>query len=235
MVEVPPSPHRTPLAAIIIDDCGNNDIPIPTLLSAPAPITLAILPHLAFSRQIAIAAHERGKGVMLHFPMEPVSNVNPGPGTLRLKMSDAEKLQIIKDNLSSVPDIQGVNNHEGSLLTTDPHTMTMVLEAVKACGLFFIDSVTTPDSCLPDVARQVRLPFARRDVFLDDDPSIEAVKEQMRLLIRVALLHGQAIGIGHARMNTATAFVEMIPAFEEAGVKLVLARDLTRVPGMLRP
>lgn len=216
-------------AAIIIDDCGNNNVPTEMFVNAPAPVTLSILPYLAFSKSIAHAATEKGKGVMLHFPMEASGGQDPGPGTLRVAMSDEQKMKIIHDNLESVPDLQGVNNHEGSLATTDPHSMDMVLRAVRQKGLFFVDSVTTPDSCLPDIAEQVGVPFAKRDLFLDNVDEIEAIKEQMRNLIREALAHGHAIGIGHARTTTATAFLEMIPAFEEAGVRLVLVRELTQV------
>jgi polysaccharide deacetylase 2 family uncharacterized protein YibQ len=233
----PPRPSAIPdaRAAIIIDDCGNNNTPTEAFLDAPAPVTLSILPHLAFSRQIARAAHEHGKGVMLHFPMEASGGQNPGPGTVRVAMSDDEKKKLIADNLGSVPDLQGVNNHEGSKATTDVHTMDLVLGAVRERGLFWVDSYTTADSCAYDVAGRLGLHFARRDVFLDNVDEIEAIKTQIRQLIREARAHGQAIGIGHARTTTATAFVEMIPAFEEAGVKLVLVKDLTAIPPPPKP
>lgn len=228
----PPQPSAVPdaRAAIIIDDCGNNNTPIQAFLDAPAPLTLAILPHLAFSRQIARAAREHDKGVMLHFPMEACSGMDPGPGTIRVAMTDEQKQKVIEDNLASLPDLDGVNNHEGSKATADAHTMSMVLKAVRAQGVFWIDSYTTPDSCAYEVASRLGLPFARRDVFLDNVDEIEPIKEQLRRLIDEARTRGRAIGIGHARVNTATAVVEMIPAFEEAGVKLVLVRDLTSVP-----
>lgn len=215
---------------MIIDDCGNNNATTQTFLDAPAPVTLAVLPHLTFSRQIAREARNRGKGVMLHFPMEANGPLNPGPGTLRVAMNARQKQDIIDQNLAAIPDLDGVNNHEGSKATTDAETMQMVLSAVRQRKLFWIDSATTPDSKACEVATKLGLRFGRRDVFLDNEDDIEAVKENFRLLIAQARSHGEAIGIGHARVNTATAFVEMIPAFEEAGVKLVLVRELTRIP-----
>lgn len=221
-------PHAR--AAVIIDDCGNNNATTQTFLDAPAAVTLAILPHLTFSRQIAREAHDRGKGVMLHFPMEANGPQNPGPGTLRVAMSARVKQETIDQNLAAVPDLEGVNNHEGSKATTDPETMHMVLGAVRQRKLFWIDSATTPDSKAYEVAAKLGLRFGRRDVFLDNNDNIEAIKENFRLLIAEARNRGEAIGIGHARVNTATAFIEMLPAFEEAGVKLVPVGDLTRIP-----
>lgn len=226
-VQAPPTDAR---AAVIIDDCGNNNATTRAFVEAPAPVTLAILPHLTFSRQIAREARAHQKGVMLHFPMEASGGQNPGPGTLRIAMSEAQKQRTIEENLDAVPELEGVNNHEGSLATTDPATMTLVLAAVRKRGLFWVDSYTTPDSCAPDVASSLRLPFAQRDIFLDNEDDLETIKENFRRLIHEASTRGTAVGIGHARANTATAFTEMIPAFEEAGVRLVLVRELTRVP-----
>ena len=220
--------HAAPRAAVIIDDCGNNNASTRAFVEAPAPVTLAVLPHLAFSRQIAQEAKAHAKGVMLHFPMEATGDHDPGPGTLRVAMTETQKKKIIAQNLDALPVLDGVNNHEGSKATSDPETMRLLLRSVRDRGLFWVDSYTTPTSCAREVASSLRVSFARRDVFLDNVDDIEAVKENLRLLIREALEHGEAVGIGHARTTTATAFVEMIPAFEEAGVRLVLVRDLVR-------
>ncbi len=218
-------PEVSPRVAIVIDDCGNSLSAVEGFIYSPSPITLSILPHLAFSVDIARAASAAGKGVMLHFPLEPIGNLNPGPGTVRVDMSDEQMQAQIKSNLASVPCLQGVNNHEGSKATADARTMRNVLKAVHDHGLFFIDSFTAPNSVAFETAQHMQVPCARRDVFLDNDENIDAIKEQMRLLIREARLKGEALGIGHARPAMQTAFVEMLPAFEESGVQLVTAGD----------
>lgn len=225
----PPPPRRAARAAIIIDDCGNNWTHAEGFVRAPAPITLAILPHLPYTRQIAREANGAGKGVMLHFPMQAVGPINPGPGTLREGMSDAETQSLIRENLEAVPYLQGVNNHEGSRITADEHALAMVMKAVQERGLFYVDSMTTADSRGSAVAARLGLRFAERDVFLDNVDDVDAIKAQIRVLIEEARERGTALGIGHARPNTLNAFLEMIPAFAESDVTLVLASDLVTV------
>jgi polysaccharide deacetylase 2 family uncharacterized protein YibQ len=228
-VAMRPAPAASaPRAAIIIDDCGNNWRFVEGFVNAPVPLTLAVLPHLMYSRQIANEAHKAGKGVILHFPMEAVGGQNPGPGTLSVAMNDAQMRDTIERNLASVPHLEGVNNHEGSQATADERVMTAVLGAVKTRGLYFVDSYTTFNSRADVVARRLGLPFARRDVFLDNEDDVEAIKTQLRVLINEAETRGSTIGIGHAKSAMLTALMEMLPAFEEAGVRLVLARELVR-------
>jgi uncharacterized protein len=218
--------HYRARAALIIDDCGNNWRHAEGFVHAPLPLTLAVLPHLPYSVYIANEAHAAGKGVMLHFPMEASGPTDPGPGTLRLAMSPAERSRIIASNLEAVPHLEGVNNHEGSKVTADEPTMLEVLTAVKQRNLFFVDSLTSPRSCVALAAGRVGLRFSRRDVFIDNQDEVEAIKDQLRELIEDSLDRGEAIGIGHARPGTLTAILEMAPAFEESGIKLILARDL---------
>ena len=222
------SPNDAPRVAIIIDDCGNSLEAVRPFLQAACPVTLAILPNLPFSTDIARAAHAAHKGVMLHFPMETVSTRSPLPGTLRVDMTDDQIHDIIRTHFAAVPFLEGVNNHEGSRATADPRLMQTFLKAVSARGLYFVDSFTAPDSCAYATARRMGMRCARRDVFLDNDDHVDAIKEQIRVLMRQAREHGEAVGIGHARPSTATAVVEMVPAFEEASIRLVSARTLAR-------
>src|SRR5690606_41144538 len=56
---------------------------------------------------------------------------------------------------SDLPHVSGVNNHMGSKATADPRVVSDVLRAVKEAGLFFLDSRTTADSVVAQVAREL--------------------------------------------------------------------------------
>lgn len=229
----PPSPtvpasSVQPRVAIIIDDCGASIDTVRPFLDASSAVTLAILPHLARSQEIARAAAAAHKGIMLHFPMQTITGKDPGLGTLRVDMTDEQVLDVIRRNLAAVPGVEGVNNHEGSKATADPRVMQVFLKAIRERGLYFVDSFTAPDSCAYQVASRFAMPCGRRDVFLDNDEDIDSIKDQFRLLIREAQQRGSAIGIGHARPNTAIAYVEMLPAFHEARIRLVSAREIVQ-------
>lgn len=152
----PPRPGGVPLpdispkssrVSIVIDDFGPDIGIARQFVSLPFPVTLSVLPHQAHSREIAELAHQAGREVILHLPMEPLdSRQNPGRGALMLSMSGDEIRRNIKAALDASPFFDGVSNHMGSRMTRDAQTMKTVLLDLKARNLFFIDSMTTNES-----------------------------------------------------------------------------------------
>lgn len=222
----PPEPEKPPgpRVAIVIDDLGGNPRAARELLAIAQPLTFAVLPKLAHSRETAEGAAEAGKEVLLHLPMEPLDypEKNPGPGALLSTMSPERMLAVLEEDLREVPHSVGVNNHMGSLLTEDEEVMRLVLTFVKERDLFFLDSYTTPRSVVERVAHQLKLPTASRHVFLDHVPDdAEYVAGQLEKLASTARRHGAAIGIGHPRPATISALKEHLPALAEDGVEVV--------------
>ncbi len=76
---------------------------------------------------------------------------------------------------------------------------------VKGKGLFFVDSLTTSRSKAYETARNLNMPAASRNVFLDNFLEESAILHQLSLLERSALKHGHSIGIGHPFPETAKA------------------------------
>src|SRR4029077_6658280 len=71
--------------------------------------------------------------------------------------------------LSSVPYAVGVNNHQGSLATSNPALMAELMPLLRERPLFFIDSRTTAATVAFDAAEHDGVPCAYRNVpFLDD-------------------------------------------------------------------
>lgn len=213
--------------AIIVDDCGQWLGIEREFIALPVPLTLSVLPDVRYTRLVSDEAAAAGKGVMLHLPMEPYSEVNPGPGKITTEMSDAQIATQVAADLADVPLAAGVNNHEGSKATADPRVMRDVASAIAKHGdLFFIDSMTTPNSVAEQAARAAGVPAASRDVFLDDRADVAYTESQLVQAAAIARLHGGAIAIGHPRGTTLAALRAMIPTLEARGVRFVLVRDL---------
>ncbi len=213
-----------PRVAIVIDDLGGDLEDVRALLELPQPLTFAVLPKLAYSRETAEAASRAGKDVLLHLPMEPMDYPakNPGPGALLRSMSAEAMKAVLAEDLEDVPHSIGVNNHMGSRLTEDEEVMHLVLSFLKERNLFFLDSYTTPRSVVESVARRLELPTASRHVFLDhvaNDP--DYVAGQLGRLVATAKRHNAAIGIGHPRPATIAALKSHLPKLAEEGVKVV--------------
>jgi len=77
-------------------------------------------------------------------------------------------------------------------------------------------------------ARAAGVPAARRNVFLDDEQSVPAVRKQFELAMRDAKEKGSALAIGHPHPETLEVLNEMLPEAQRQNVQLVFASDLAR-------
>ena len=213
--------------AIILDDWGLNRTLLKEAIEIGRPLTLSVLPNLLYSREIAENAKKNGLGVMLHLPMQAQSlKAATEPHTILTTMPDAEIVEYMDEALASVPGAEGVNNHQGSAATSDPRVMETVLKHLKSKGLFFVDSHVVATTVGAKVAKSLGVPFTSRDVFIDNQPTVEAVKEELRKAGEKALSSGRIVVIGHDKKPTLDAIREMAPELERNGVKLVLVKEL---------
>jgi uncharacterized protein len=230
----PPTPPLTPpiaRVAIVIDDFGADLNIAKRFIELPIPITLSILPYQRYSREIAELAHAHQRQVILHLPMEPKGypKVNPGKGALLVSMSGSNIQKSVSAALESGPYFTGINNHMGSRFTENAVLMKTVLEEAQKRGLYFIDSYTSPRSVASTVAQQVHIPFRRRDIFLDNNQSEDAIRAQIRQVIRRARIQGSALAIGHPHESTLRALSQEAEGFEREEIAVVPAGEL--IPG----
>jgi uncharacterized protein len=228
-----PTPHPSraavsgPRLAIILDDVAGDPAAVDSIFSLRYPLTLSILPNHPHSTQIAQEAHSRGYQVMLHLPMQAVANEIPESEELRPGMPPAQISSELNDMLASVPYAAGINNHQGSLATSDPRLMANLMPLLRNRHLFFIDSRTTAATVAFDAAQSAGVPCAFRNVpFLDDVQEIGAIRRQLELAAKDAREKGQAIAIGHPHPATLRALSEFLPQAEFEGIHLVHASDL---------
>jgi len=206
---------------IIIDDLGNNLANGERAARLPGAIACAVLPHTPFAKALADAAHTAGKEVLLHLPMASRDAREPGPGQLDAGMPALEMRATLDYGLSTVPHVTGVNNHMGSLLTTQPVAMDWLMRELAQRRLFFVDSRTDTQTVAADAARRVGVPVLERHVFLDDDLAPAAVAAQLERLEQLARRHGYALAIGHPHPVTLAALEHWLPQLAERGIHLI--------------
>jgi len=238
-VKPAPKPEsRLPQLAIVIDDLGRSLESAADFADLDIPLTFAVFPKLPESCAVAEYFTSRQRDIMLHMPMEPRDYPvqDPGPGAIFMDMNDHEVRRILAGDLESVPGIIGVNNHMGSRLTADPQKMAQVMAVLKGRNLFFLDSRTIADSVAYKSAVRVGIPALQRDVFLDNERNVDNILEQFRVLIEIAKVKGEAIGIGHPYPETRQALSRVAEIAASAGVEIVPVRNflhpaLTKLPG----
>ena len=212
---------RLPKIAIIIDDAGLNKTMTKYAINLPGPLTISFMSYASRLEQQVNLAKKAGHEVIAHIPMEPFnSSLNPGPRFLSTKDSDKQILKNFRWSLSKVPGIVGVNNHMGSRFTSDQRGMQIVMSELKRQGLLFLDSRTSIDTIGVKLAKKFGVPHAARNIFLDHDPSIKAIKRQLAALTKFATKTGYGIALGHPRKTTIEALSQWLPVLPEQGVLL---------------
>lgn len=216
-------PGQKAQIVIVIDDMGLNIRNSHRAVALPAPVTLAYLPYAdnlaTQTKQASASGHE----LIVHMPMEPdnVKSNNPGPNALLTSLPVEENVARLKKNLDKFDGYIGLNNHMGSRMTANPAMMRPLLQAVKERGLWFLDSRTIGNSVAGKIAGQLGIPYAERDVFLDNVASVAAVMTQLRQTEQVARKKGYAIAIGHPHDATLAALQAWLPEARERGFQIV--------------
>jgi uncharacterized protein len=227
-VPAPPAGDR-PLIAIVLDDLGLDRARTEAAIRLKGPLTLSFMTYTDDLPEQTEAAHRAGHELLLHVPMEAVDRrEDPGPHALYTALSSAEILDRLRWGLGRFTGYVGINNHMGSKFTADAEAMAPVIDEIRDKGLVFLDSRTTASSTGRRLAVADGVPYAGRDVFLDDDLRLAAISRQLTLVEVTARRHGSAVAIGHAHDPTLAALRGWLPALPAKGLALVPLTAIVR-------
>jgi len=233
---------QRPVLALVIDDLGyslDNGI---AAIDLAGDHTYAILPGSTYARRLAQRAHQLGKEVILHLPMQSIhTQAAQEPDELNDHMDEDQLTDSVHSLLEAVPYIRGVNNHQGSLLTEFDFFMRPVMDSIRNYDpqLYFLDSRTSPLSVAYSQALDAGLASIRRDVFLDNETNAESIYLQFRIWLNRAREHGSAIAIGHPHTETLNLLRTRLPAaaagFEYLPISKLIELRRTQSSGLQQP
>ncbi len=189
-------PKKRPKLAIIIDDVSTqkqkNDI-----LNIGYPITMAFLPPTKTHPNSAKIAQDL-PFYMIHFPMQASSAFKGAEeGTLHINDS-YEKIEArVKQLRAWYPKAKYINNHTGSVFTSNDLAMSRLFKALDKYGFIFVDSKTIANTYGKKYAQKYNIPYIARNVFLDNERNYKAVQKQLIESINIAKKQGYAVAIGH--------------------------------------
>jgi polysaccharide deacetylase 2 family uncharacterized protein YibQ len=220
-------PGVTPRLTIVIDDWGYNSYHCKNLEAINAPLGVAILPNLPYTRAVIDCAKAAGKDPMLHLPIEPhvYREAYSSDYILKTDMAQAAVKKLLVKIFSEMPGVVGVNNHIGSKGTEDPVLMTTVLTEIKRRKLFFVDSLTSEQSVCGEVARKLKMRIAVRDVFLDNRNERQYIERQFMIAERLAIKNGHALIIGHDRALTLQIIKEQVDKLTQEGFEFIPVKE----------
>lgn len=224
------APGARPMIAVVLDDLGLNRSGTMRAIDLPAPLTLAFMTYAKGLPRLAARARRAGHELMLHVPMAPRDpSYDPGPNVLSAELPPAELARRLQWGLGRFAGYVGINNHMGSRFTGSAQGMAAIMAALRARGLLFLDSVTASTSVGAVSARRAGVPYAERDVFLDNEWNDRAaIARQFDRLETMARRTGSAVGIGHPHSATLDVLARWLPEARARGFAIVPISAIVR-------
>jgi len=222
-----------PILALVIDDLIKKNYWTDRLFSFSYTLNLAIIPT-SHAKELIKEAEKKDWYIIMHTPMESISYPNDAKYLISYPilagMSEEEIKNILEKNLNFFGDypIEGINNHMGSKVTSDPETMKNLFEVLREKKLFFLDSKTTSKSVGRKVAREMGVPFLENNLFLDHENNKEKIRMRFIQAKKIAEIKGRAIVICHLRPYTIEVMEELEKNNFFNDIELVKLKELLK-------
>lgn len=207
--------------SIIIDDVGHSKRYGQAIVDLDERLTLSILPFTPFSQHFANVGRRAGNEIMLHLPMESMSNALPSETQLEVSMEREDFSEMLAHNLTAFEGFVGINNHQGSRMMQDAERLDWLMQDISEENKFFVDSRTVGRSPATHIASRYGIPAVGRDVFLDDSADEAEIARQFERMIQIALRDGHAVAIGHPRPNTIKVLRRELPRLKALNIQVV--------------
>jgi polysaccharide deacetylase 2 family uncharacterized protein YibQ len=215
LVSVANAEDQRPVLSLVIDDLGYSLQKGQAAIELEGDHTYAIIPNTTYGKKLANFANEMDKEVILHLPLQSSRvRVAREPNALNESMNEDQLEETLQAMLTAIPNIKGINNHMGSRLTEIDYFMRPIMDSIRSYNpeLYFLDSLTTPNSVARLVAQNSGLNSISRDVFLDNDyNNVESIRLQFQIWLRRAESYGSAIAIGHPHQATVDFLNDNLP------------------------
>ncbi|QOW64258.1 divergent polysaccharide deacetylase family protein [Campylobacter hepaticus] len=139
---------------------------------------------------------------MVHLPLAAIDYNKPELDTLSPNDSKERIYKKIKQIKKDFKNLRYINNHTGSLFTSNEKAMRNLYEVLKTQNIFFVDSKTIAYSKASKIAKELGQIYIQRDIFLDNEDDIAYIKKQLFSAVKLAQKKGFALAIAHPKENT---------------------------------
>ncbi len=193
---------------IIIDDVSHM-YQLYTIKALPFKVTPSIFPPTRMNMQ----SYKLAKGLkhfMVHLPLESHSRqMNTIYKLLRVNATQKQINARVKEIRKLFPNDVYINNHTGSVFTSNYKASKKLYKALIDNGFIFVDSKTTPNTQIPRIAKEFHKRYIKSDFFLDNILSVSAIEKRIKEAVALAKKKGYAVVIGHPHPQTFQALRNM--------------------------
>ncbi|UGQ17544.1 divergent polysaccharide deacetylase family protein [Borrelia sp. RT1S] len=182
---------------LIIDDVGYDEFMLEKFIKINLKINFAIIPFLSKSKYAYNRLISENKIIMIHFPMQ--SQHKNSIEKFHINIDDNENMvrTKIETTFKEYPNAKIMNNHMGSLITSNEEIMRTILTKLKEEDRYFFDSFTTKESTSVKVGEKIGIRVERRDIFLDNKDNEKDVMASLEKAKQIARVKGIVKVIGH--------------------------------------
>ncbi len=211
---------------IVVDDFGSisQDL-LDGFLALDTEVCFAIFPDQVHSISTMQKARSQGRESLIHVPMEPIGypRIDPGKNAILVQHTEAQIKRTLTQFITDMPSCMGINNHMGSLATTDIDVMHTVMKTLKEHNKVFLDSRTTNVSVAYQTAQKSHIKAFRNDIFLDS-PNINqsTMEAKLNRIIELSKSQNHVIAITHCHNRDKLEYLKaIISRLKKAGFTLI--------------
>ncbi|MEM7220345.1 MAG: divergent polysaccharide deacetylase family protein [Pseudomonadota bacterium] len=217
------------MIAVVIDDIGYDRRRGVRAIALPG-VTVAVMPFTPNADYLARLAHESGREVIIHQPMQGRRGSRHAHGTLTLGMAHNDLITTLDAAVANVPFAVGLSNHTGSVFTADRSSMDALMRRIADHELYYLDSRTTRETVAGGAAGSWGVPFLSRDVFLDHEDHTPTIERQFELALSIARRRGHVVLVGHPREKSLAVLERRLARLDPTRYELVPASELIGLP-----
>lgn len=194
-----------PKVVIIIDDIATPKqlSDIVAIQDAGLKLTPSIFP-VAQSNVKMLESVANLDFFMVHLPLEALAYKDELDTISIYDSEDSIKRKIARIK-QILPNTLYINNHTGSKFTERRANMEFLLSVLDSHNISFVDSRTTQNTALPDIAKAQNRLILYRDIFIDNALDSHSLNTQINEGVKIAKARGYAILIAHPHKETLNA------------------------------
>lgn len=217
--------------AIVVSGLGINETgSLDAIELLPTAVSLAFAPYGKTLISSVTTAQNAGHEIFLEVPLEPFDYPSNDPGPQTLLTGDAPRANLDKLFwlMARFGGYVGIMNNMGARFTASAADFSPVMEELGTRGLGYLDDGSSNRSVAPQLASGNKVPFARADLLLDDNPAREPILTALSALEAKATKNGGAIGVISALPISIRTVAEWSKELDGKGFTLVPASALMK-------
>jgi polysaccharide deacetylase 2 family uncharacterized protein YibQ len=212
-----------PRVAVVVMGLGISESETKNAIDMlPGSISFSFAPFVNKLKTWIEISRAKGHEVLLDLPMEPLDypRNDPGPQTLLTDVPFKQNLRRLNWVLSRATGYVGVSTFMGSGFTARPRALKPVLTELNARGLMLLDTRENPLGVATDLARDMGLPVATNNEYIDQEQALEPILQRLNALEQRAKENGAAVAVARPHPLTVKSLKRWIDGLDAKGFVL---------------